>query len=139
MLRLRKFLLVSAERVNHTIVVLGERHVPMGVSINPQLSKLSQNAQRRGESDQVTAQHSLNAPVINTCLACRSSLLSSYPTLPLIYSLCFYRLELDVVEIWHPFQRESADTGSEPATGESGVGSMCLCASGAAVTRVLAV
>lgn len=107
----------------------------MGVSINLQLSKLSQNAQRRGESDQVTAQHSLNAPVINTCLAFRSSLLSSYPKPCLIGSLCSYRLELDFVEIWHPFLRESADTGSEPATGESGVGSVCLCASGVAVTQ----
>lgn len=40
----------------------------MGVSINLQLSKLSQNAQRKGESDRVTAQHGLNPPVINTCL-----------------------------------------------------------------------
>lgn len=111
----------------------------MGVSINLQLSKLSQNAQSRGESDHVTAQHSLNASVINTCLACRSSLLSSYPKPCLIDHLCSYRLELDFVEIWHPFQRESADTGSEPATGESGVGSVCLCASGAALIQVLVV
>lgn len=38
----------------------------MGVSINPQLFKLSQNAQRRGEADRVTAQRGMNAPVINT-------------------------------------------------------------------------
>lgn len=132
-------LLVRAERVNHTIAVSGERRVPMGVTINPQLSKLSQNAQWRGESDQVTAQHSLNAPVINTCLARRSSLLSSYPKLCLIDSPCSYRLALDFVEIWPPFQRESADTESEPTTGESAVGSLCLCASGAADTQVLVV
>lgn len=70
-------LLVSAERVNNTVVVWGERHVPMGVSFNLQLYKHSQNAQRRGELDWVTAQHSLNVPAINTWLACRTSLLSS--------------------------------------------------------------
>lgn len=42
-------------------------------------------------------------------------------------------LEPDIVEIWHSFRRESPDTGSELATGESGIGwvhvFMCICSS----------